>query len=51
MKVDGGAVVLQFVLEVNDNSVTPVGFNEGTGHLTVDHKANALDAVWCNSSV
>jgi hypothetical protein len=44
-------VVLKLVLEMNDDRVAPVGFDVRTGHLAVDEKTHALDAVGCNGGV
>jgi hypothetical protein len=44
-------VVLELVFEVDHNSITPAGFDERAGHLTVDHEADARDAIRRNSGV
>lgn len=51
MEVNAGAVVLQFVVDGDDDGVTPVGFNDGSEHLTVDRKSNAFNAIRGNCGV
>jgi hypothetical protein len=45
------AVVLELVFEVDHNGVTPAGFDERAGHLTIDHKADTRNAIGCNGRV
>jgi hypothetical protein len=40
--VDACAVVLQFVVDVYNYRITPIGFNDGTWQLSVDGKSDAL---------
>lgn len=43
--VDACAVVLQFVVDVYNYRITPIGFNDGTWQLSVDGKSDALYAI------
>jgi hypothetical protein len=51
VKVKRCTIVLELVLEVDNDSVSPVGFDERAGHLTVYEKAHTFDSIGCNGRV
>lgn len=49
--VDACAVVLQFVVDVYNYRITPIGFNDGTWQLSVDGKSDALYAIRADGNI
>jgi hypothetical protein len=44
--MDTSTIVLELVVDRDNDSITPVGFDGGTGHLAVYEQNDPLNSIW-----